>query len=325
MLKFSPGRSFALSPRAAITRRRPAPASRASRLAKVAATTLVLASIPAPAHAAVVSTTGQLSDHVAEFVTSLPGRGSEAYDVPTTAEASTMASAYKALTRGEISKAASLAKPYRYDVVRFSDTATGRRFNLLQERRSSDGSYAHGWGLYVRSAGSTSALTVEVTHPRYDVHSADVGVAEFLRAAGADLFVAGAHRYANADGSADPAHRADSVFEAVHRSVLATGDRILQPHGFADDPLFGDLVVSAGVATPTPLIFRVAESLNASAFAVCVYDGDHCTGLGGTTNVQGASTRRAGAHFVHMEMSRSVRDSPEARARVVNAITPVLR
>ena len=295
------------------------------RPATIGVAALALAAGPAPADAAVVSTSGQLSDHVARFVTTLPGRDSEGYDVPTSAEASAMASAYKALSRGEISKAASLAKPYRYDVVRFSDTTTGRRFNLLQERRLADGGYAHAWGLYVRTAGSTSALSVEVTHPVFDVHSAQVGVDEFLRASAADLFVSGAHRYANRDGSADPAHRADSVFEAVHRSVLAAGDRILQPHGFADDPLHGDLVLSAGTPTVSPLVARVAEALQVSSFAVCVYDGDHCSGLGGTTNVQGASTRGAGAHFVHMEMSRTVRDSADARARVIDAITPVLR
>ncbi len=324
MYKLLPARLSGRSLSRGLRRRTPAAFS-ASRLKTIGVAALAMATAPAPAEAAVVSTTGKLSDHVAHFVTTLPGRYSEGYDVPTSTEASAMASAYKALARGEISKAASLAKPYRYDVVRFSDTATGRRFNILQERRLADGGYARAWGLYVRNAGSTSALTVEVTHPVFDVHSADVGVAEFLRASAADLFVSGAHRYANSDGSADPAHRADSVFEAVHRSVLAPGDRILQPHGFADDPLYGDLVVSAGTSTVSPLVARVASALQVSSFAVCVYDGDHCTGLGGTTNVQGASTRRAGAHFVHMEMSRSVRDSTDARARVVTAITPVLR
>ncbi len=83
-------------------------------------------------------------------------------------------------------------------------------------------------------------------------------------------------------------------------------------------------MLSSGEAEPGPVAPRLAEALEDAGFEVCLYDGDRCWELAGTRNVQGAHARSVGATFLHLELSRALRQEGAARTRLVDALTQVL-
>ncbi len=279
---------------------------------------LGIGAMPGKALSAVTVKTasGDLASYINSFVATVPGRDSQAYDVPNSTERSTMAQAFNAIEAGNVSKAATLVDPLKYDVVRYTDTATGRAFVILSERRRADGSYPHAWGMYVFSPNATSDTTVEVAHPVADWNTEDVGVETFRKANAEDLFIAGAHRYANVDGSADVAHAKTSVFEDIHKAAVESSTKVFQPHGFSqtEHPDYGEAVVSAGTAPPTQLAQDIHGALRNAGFDARLYDGVSYKDLGATTNVQGNSTRAIGANFLHVESIKSIRDDATRRS-----------
>lgn len=256
------------------------------------------------------------------FVSRIPRRGSEGYHVPTPEQANTIAAAYQAVMAGSIRKAGRLLKPLRYGITRYIDIGTGRPFVVMFEIQNDDGTWPHAWGLFIRAPKAASDLTVEVAHPLADQNTEPVGVATFRDADASNLFVAGAHRHANQDGSADVTRNVNSVFEAVHRTVLLPGAAVFQPHGFntLQHPDDGQVVVSSGIAPPQDLAASVANDLGAKGFETCLYDGIRCADLGGTDNVQGMSARAAGASFLHVEMSEGIRNDVTLRDKVASVI-----
>jgi hypothetical protein len=287
-------------------------------------------SYPAPT---VKVASGDLAAYIESFVKDIPRAYSKDYDVPTFSERSTMAAAYDAIEAGNLSEAASLVDPLEYDVIQYEDTVTGRTLVVLSERSTEASSgekiWPHAWGMYVFSPHARSDVTVEVTHPVFDKHSEEFGVDVFLKANAEDLFIAGAHRYANCEGwkpchsldpnaAADVAHAPDSVFEGIHEAAVESPTNVFQPHGFdsANHPGedCGEVFVSAGKEPPSPLAKEVHDTLQKAGFTARLFggqDGTNCKGLGATTNVQGIWTNQIGADFVHAEMSESVRRDPD--------------
>ncbi len=276
---------------------------------------------------AVKSASGDLALRVNSFVAAIPGKDTGAYDVPTSSERATMVSAFDAIEAGNLSRAASLVDPLKYDVVQYKDTVTGRTFVMLAERRNTNGSWPHAWGLYVFSPRATSDTSVEVAHPIADWNTEDVGVETFRKANAEDLFVAGAHRYANSDGSADVAHASTSVFEEIHKAAVESETKVFQPHGFsqADHPDYGEAVVSAGTAPPTQFAQDVHVALRGAGFDARLYDGVSYSALGATTNVQGKSARALGADFLHVETIKPIRDDAARRSLLTTTLAQKLR
>ena len=282
---------------------------------------------PAPV-TTVKTASGDLQTYVDEFVAGIPGRDSGGYDAPTSTERQTFMSAVESVLSQNLQQAATTLDPLRYDVVRYTDTATGREAVLLRERKV-DGKYPNAWGLYA-FANNASGLIVEVPHPVADVNTEDVGVQAFRAADARAVLLAGAHRYANgADPApADMAHNTDSVFDAVHRRLLASGVRVLQPHGFGEHTrsLVGhDVVVSDGSSETSSVVVAVASALTGEGFSTCLYDGALCWQLGATTNVQGTSTRAAGAHFAHVESYTAIRTDSAQRDKMARTVAGVLK
>src|SRR5215212_7097721 len=217
---------------------------------------------------------GDLAADINSFVGAIPRSGSAGYDTPTNPEIRKMARTYNAIEAGKLSRAASIVNPLKYDVVRYKDTATNRRLILLAERQNQDGSWPHAWGMYVFSPQATSDATVEVAHPVADWNTEDIGVETFREANAEDLFIAGAHRYANSNGSADVAHADASVFEDVHEAAIESSTKVFQPHGFSQTshPDCGEVVVSAGKSPPTELAQKVYDDLRSAGFNAILYD-----------------------------------------------------
>jgi hypothetical protein len=261
---------------------------------------------------------GRLVDGLAQGMS----RG-DYYERPSDRQTRRLADAYRALRAGKLERAASIAGPLGFKVVRYLDRPTRRKLVLLVERSSR----LRGWGLYAHSPRSGSKLIVEIAHPKADIKSEKVGVETFRLADAADLFMAGAHRYAAGDESSDVAHNRRTVFHAVHRAALASGVIVFQPHGFdaeARTSQFGEIVVSSG-EVPTEIAGSLAEKLSAKGYDTCLYSPGHCEELGGTTNVEGQSTRTAGQRFIHLELALPLRERRAERKQIVAAVVQALR
>ncbi len=270
---------------------------------------------------------GNFAVEVESFVESIPKRNSEEYSEPTRAQRVTMSSAFKAIETGDLSRAASLVNPLAYDVVRYKDTVTGRTYTILSEERGNDGSWSNGWGMYVFASEAESNAIVEVVHPVSDLHSEKVGLETFRRANAKYLFISGAHRKAKAAGTADVAHDNTSIFEQIHKVAIDSANTVFQPHGFSqeDHPEYGEVVVSSGTDYPPPRVRDLQDALQEAGFDARLYDGDSYSELAGTTNVQGKSARAVGVEFLHLEVSRSIRERDHRRALLTNTIANHLR
>ena len=266
-----------------------------------------------------------LALYVDTFVHQLPGRGSQALILPSDSEARAFNAVLAGLRDGELTAASRHARPLGYSVHVVRDRQDGRRLAIVAETSFEPATYK-GWGLYVVALEDSSRLSVEVTHPVHDVHTPHMGVEAFRLGKGALLAVAGTHRYANEDGSSDTAHVPSTMLARVDQAWTGRDTIVLQPHGFdaANFPDYGDMVVSDGEAPPSSAVVAVREALEMEGFDACLYDGLACAGLAATTNVQGAAARDNGADFVHLEVSRGVRDDPTARSLVIRATVRAL-
>jgi hypothetical protein len=269
----------------------------------------------------VTSRTGDLLEEVTALVDAMPKQNSDGYVVPTSSQIGTMQDAFRDIVGGDLSHAAGAVGPLGYQVVRFTDSVTGRKLVMLEEG-SPGGVDGHAWGLYVVAPSSTSALLVEAAHPFDDVDSYFVAVDTFRLADARALFVSGASRFAAPDGQSDAAHARRTVFEGLNEVVAGPGRVVFEPHGFETDrhPNYGDMVVSNGQIPPDAFDESVAAGLREAGFKVCVYDGLRCAALGGTTNVQGQAARVAGAYFLHIEMDPRIRASETMRRTLAQVL-----
>jgi hypothetical protein len=276
--------------------------------------------------------TVNLQELVVSFVRTIPGPDSDAMALPTEAQRHRFIDGLRAAEAGDPERAEALVAPLAYGVRTVVDSATHRTLYVFEERREEGGGWHHAWGLYVIPAGPSRPLFVEVTHPVHDVNTPQVGVQAFRQGDAAGLLVAGAHRYANSDGSSDVAHVDRTMFAEVNRALVDSRHTVLQPHGFDEadrerasgDSDYGDVVVSAGTAPPPPAVGAVSTALREVGFAVCEYDGDRCADLGATQNVEGQWCREVGATFVHLELARDVRDDPSRRALAASTVVKTL-
>ena len=251
-----------------------------------------------------------LEESVLEYVAQSQEPDGGRYEQPGRASRNDLVDAVLALLDGREQEARRLLERRGYR------TAAGQGEQLVLPAQVPDD---RGWGLYaVRPQGLPVA--VEVPHPRADWRTEHLGAALAERVDAALLLVAGARRDRD-DGNADVAHQQDSVFAAVHAALAERGIPAVQLHGYADDSSPGnDVVVSPGRTEVGPLVTRVASRLEDAGLRTCRAWREDCGPLEGRTNVQGAASDAAGTPFLHLEVSRSVRENPDARAAVVEAV-----
>jgi hypothetical protein len=96
----------------------------------------------------------------------------------------------------------------------------------------------------------------------------------------------------------------------------------VQTHGFDNQSAPGyDIVLSTGTTPTSNAAIRLGDGFRAAGLAACLAWAQVCAGLEGTTNVQGQQAKRDGTVFLHVEMSRTVRDSEMYRALVGKVLT----
>jgi hypothetical protein len=241
------------------------------------------------------------------------------YEVPSRDQRQEVAKAVLHFADGTGDAAAAPLDAVDYSVREGVDPVTGRRYAIAVDQVDKQ----RGWGLVLRDLTTDVRRVVEVPHPRSDMRSEELGLALFREQPGTLLMMAGAHRRA-ANGAADVAHRADSVFDALARGFARRGMPQVQVHGFDDDSAPGhDVVLSEGSGTAGPAAHRVGDSVEAAGFAVCRAWKQDCAKLEGTQNVQARAAAELGGDFLHVEVSHSVRDDPRRRAELVRALAVV--
>ncbi|OLF19177.1 hypothetical protein [Actinophytocola xanthii] len=241
------------------------------------------------------------------------------YTRPSRAERATIRDGLRHVLGGHRNHAETTLAGIGYVLRRRVDSGTGRPFDELSDATER----SRGWGRVVVDLGSTVQVGLEVPHPGADLGSEALGAELFRRVPGSVLVVAGAHRRAAPERWADVAHAPDSAFQAVHELLVRHGLPVIQLHGFRNETAPGcGVVVSAGPELRSPYVDRLAARLESAGLSVCRAWRPGChRALAGTTNVQARFSAARGGDFAHVEVSREVRDSDEARERVVSALS----
>jgi hypothetical protein len=178
--------------------------------------------------------------------------------------------------------------------------------------------------MFIADYDTRPRLVIEVPHPNFDLHTEQVGIDLYRRLPGSAGLVAGAHRKAG-DNTADVAHNADSLFNAVAMELAKQGLPQVQLHGFDDRSLPDtDVVVSSGATPHTSAHEGIADRLSDRGLAVCRVWEQPCGNLEGKRNVQGAATDGLGGVFAHIECDSEVRSRPELRARLVDVLADMV-
>ena len=173
-----------------------------------------------------------------------------------------------------------------------------------------------GWGAILVDPEGNDVL-VEVAHPGSDLKTPEAGVSVFRETRARALLVAGAHRHAWKDARCDAARAPGTPFDLAHRALLPARC-VIQPHGFhREDGDYPAIVLSAGAAPPPRALAAVRRGLEEAGFEAGLWEGgDRYRSLAATKNRQGASVREAGGLFVHLEISRKLRENGDERRRL---------
>ncbi len=253
--------------------------------------------------AATPSPADPLTARIESFTSALSA--DQPYRPPDAAERATAARGFAGL----ISRTgpAGLAK-LGFTVEDLVDPVTGRPYTLVRNEPGT----GRAWGLYLVDRSAPPSLAVEVPHPAFDLRTELFGLDLFRRTPGAVLMIAGAHRKADGD-RADVAHEAGSVFHVVAADLAGRGLAQLQLHGFDDASAPGyDVVLSAGAGRVGGAAVRLGDGFAQAGLTPCRAWARACAGLEGETNVQGQLAEADGTVFLHVELSRTVRDDDRA-------------
>jgi hypothetical protein len=248
----------------------------------------------------------------------LPRADSESYVIPTREEQDDFTKLVSALYTDELTHAAELANDHSYTLNYYEDRSDGYAISyLLREQRP----IQKGWGLYAFRVGSTSNIIVEAPHPLYDRRTPSVALDVYRALDARALLIAGAHRKANQDGSADVAHAPESIFQSVHealaREIQAESGTpiILQIHGFHSSKHEGypQAVIGFGrtiQSMESDLATKLEQALSVQGVRAGICTGEVWTDLCGAKNVQGASPD--GILFFHIELQETLRKNSDA-------------
>jgi len=267
---------------------------------------------------------GSFRNQIGHLEEGMPRADSEEYVIPSEEEQKDFAKLISLLSADDPVSAAPLAAQINYRLIQYTDRGDDNTVSfILREQKP----IQKGWGLYAIRADSTSNIIIEAPHPLYDKRTPTVSLNIYRALNARALMIAGAHRSANADGSADVAHTPESIFHSVHNVLsqeikTATGDVIiLQIHGFDTSKHDGYPQAVFGFGEKLQGREEVLANELEKAFTEQGITVGLCTGyswqdLCGTTNVQASVTN--GGIFVHIELDEKLRkhDDPLIAALV---------
>jgi len=213
-----------------------------------------------------------------------------------------------------------------YTLTYYMDRGDDNAMNyLLRENKP----IQKGWGLYAFRVDSTSNIIIEAPHPLYDRRTPSVAMDIYRALNARALLIAGAHRNANSDGSADAAHTTKSIFHSIHAALsqeiqTASGNAIiLQIHGFHTSKHNGYPRAVFGFGekmqgTEFAIAQKLQDALSNQGISVGLCTGDVWKELCGTKNTQASITH--GGLFIHIELDEKMRQNDDA---LIAALTQV--
>lgn len=300
--------------------------------------------------------TGSLMALMMDVRGHMPGAGTNALTVPSTADRDQFASVVLRVLDGDDAAACALPAPYK--LVRLTDPQAGL-LRVVVEPSSPSRFY----GTYAANPASARPLVVEAPHPIADTDTDLQSTAVFVQDHAKYLLVAGTHRCANLAASpctgtttacgasapyreSDAAHEDTLPFYAVHAMISMHDSSLnfLQLHGNGEsscpDALVSD---SSGTWSETGLAGRLAGALSAALPAPPApgmsvgkcglgFPTSGCN-LCGTDNVEARDSAGAAnactqagssyGHFVHVEQHLTLRTAPyTVMVDAVNAAFP---
>jgi hypothetical protein len=246
-----------------------------------------------------------------------------------------------ALAWGDVNVAARKAAEFDYEVVRFEDVDSDRRYYVLRENLDAVETL-RGWGSYIMNPQARVDALVEVPHPMADVHTPEIGGQVFDQCEARGFLLAGTHRE-----KADVPDLVDSIFHQVHAAWIGPAARVAawQIHGFASSkhpfPRGAQVVASAGDGAVSPEIAALDAVLEERGLASYVFNelpaeaqenqrlnggvaGVTFTSLAAAKNEQGRLSRSLGGSFVHIELEGNVRATAASRSEAGAAIAAVI-
>ena len=146
----------------------------------------------------------------------MPRAESEAYIPPSKEEQADFAKLVSMINNDKLANTGDLLTQSNYRLNYYVDRGDDYAVSyLLREQQPIE----KGWGLYAFRVDSTSNIIIEAPHPLYDRRTPSVALDLYRALNARALLIAGAHRNANEDGSADAAHAPDSIFQSVHETI----------------------------------------------------------------------------------------------------------
>lgn len=194
-----------------------------------------------------LSPDNDLVRRIALFTAGFGERGG--YRVPTSEERSTLTRGVALLLDGDPQAARARLETVGFTLHTVTDGVSGRRYAEVADGAGESGRGSRGWGRVYVDLDHPPRWSVQVPHPIADARTELLGARVLRGAPGGVMVIAGAHRNAAKDGSADMAHRTDSVFHGVIDELMRRELPGIQLHGFANESFPGrDAVVSTGAA-----------------------------------------------------------------------------
>jgi hypothetical protein len=255
----------------------------------------------------------------------MPRINTERYRIPSQSDLAAFAALVFDLQDRDLAAADKLVLQFHYSLTHFEDLGDGGDTSfLLQEVKPIE----KGWGLYAFRLAPINNIIVEAPHPLADQTTDHVALDIYRTLKARALLVAGAHRQANRDGSADVAHAPESIFESVHEGLLrqyrtTVGQPIvLQVHGFAGRKHAGYPAVVLGIgrrpsATQAALANRLISGLTSRGVLAAACTDELYEDICGTNNVQAASA--GDGTFIHIELDESIRNSDQTLLSALEA------
>ena len=288
-----------------------------------------------------------VQSHAAELKTRIAQRDSQGYLVPSQQQRTDFRSLanglWNASSTADLQRLTSDAEAVGYDVLLLNDG--NDTYYGLQESGTND--QPKGWGSFLLRQGSAKNALVEVVHPLADINTLEISSQAFAESDARGFLIAGAHRNANGQATADVAHLDESIFQEVHQSFAenVTDVSVWQIHGFDIDihpevPNFTDTIISAGTGGVTEIVLGLDQQIDEleggwDSFSFNTLDvedplnvatnglieGTTFSSLAATTNIQQLHTTSIGGQFVHIELEQSFRIDGGESARQLIAQT----
>lgn len=265
-----------------------------------------------------------LADEVNRLIAQMPGRASGAYVPMTTEEQDGFRGFVNALVTEGTPDIGRLAESVGYSRIQVQDQE--RTVLVFFEARTGS-VLLRGWPSLVL-APDGKRIAIEVPHPIADAATEDIGLALFRSSNSQLLIIAGTHRDYGGSNAADVAHLDTSGFQTAHEVAVDAGFATTQIHGWSNDQhpnIEVDIIFSNGTPHASTLVELAASRFGTDSPIVgCAYGSAGCDGLGAETNIQAMYATQEGADFLHIEISRSVRDDRKLTEYLVERLGSIL-